>query len=416
MTTTERAVDLPDDVAAAAGTIADRLRTKTVDQVIEIGERTGWWTAELVDWVAEGRSGAVPAGPVAEQTARQQDEQRLEELQEQLAEAGVVQTDTVDVETGEQPIEDGVVDVELAGRTVAGAMLLEEARASVALDGETQTIGGAYTATTPQNPVAAAPASYIAVLKASELGVDHSYQRPLDEPRVRRMAAAWDSRMVGAIDVSDRGPTERPRYAVINGQHRAAAAARVSPEGGDVRLACTVHEGLDVAAEAALMYELDRTTKKLSGFDQWRARRGAGDPAVVRVETIVAKHGLRIDPAPSDGCMRSYGTAEKLLSLGGDGLLDSSLAVLRAAYGDAPTAYQAPLLMGVGQLLHRTGEHLNVDRLRRALSATRPEQLRSTATALREVEGGPLHELMSRAIAGQYNRTPGDGSRITGSR
>jgi hypothetical protein len=67
--------------------------------------------------------------------------------------------------------------------------------------------------------------------------------------------------------------------------------------------------------------------------------------------------------------------------------------------------------MGVGQLLHR---HPDVDapRLTRVLAGIRPEQLRSTATALREVDGGPLHELMTRTIAGQYNRTPGP--RISG--
>lgn len=242
-------------------------------------------------------------------------------------------------------------------------------------------------------------ATYVAVLSVVELFVDRSYQRPLDDVRVKRMADAWEPRMLGILDVSDRGPDLVPRYAIVDGQQRWTAAGRR----GVQYVACNVHEGLTVADEARLMYDLDRAKKKLSGWDQWRARRGAGDLTVGTVERIAARHGLRVD---DNGELRSYGTAEKLLGLGGEELLDSALAVLCAAYGATPLAFQAPLLMAVGRLIKlHTG--LDVDRLTRALAGTRPEQLRSTATALREVDGGSLNLLMARAIAGCYNRLPG---------
>jgi hypothetical protein len=162
-----------------------------------------------------------------------------------------------------------------------------------------------------------AGSAYIAVLQARELGVDHTYQRPLDEPRVRRMVAAWNPRMLGTIDVSDRGPGQIPRYAVINGQHRAAAAARVSPAGGEVWLPCTIHEGLDVAAEARLMHDLDRSTKKLTSWDKWRARRGAGDPAVGAIERLAADSGFTVQPHS----FGAVGAAERLYAAGGEDLL-----------------------------------------------------------------------------------------------
>lgn len=397
MTLTEQAPPAaPADVAEAIAWITDRLRTKTPEQVITVGERTGWWPADLVEWVFDGGQGEPPTAtsPLpAPPTLREEQEHRLEELEHELADRGVV--------TGVAPDADSATDAdsEPGDDVGAGNEPVAEISAVTATKGHRSTAGSAY----------------VTALQGRELGIDHSYQRPLDEPRVKRMAANWDPRMVGTIDVSDRGEGAGPiRYAVINGQHRAAAAAMASPAGAEVWLACTVHEGLTVAEEARLMHEMDRATKKLTGFDQWRARRAAGDSAVLEVEAIAGLHGLRVGPEPTDGVMRSYGAAEKLLKLGGRDLLDATLAVLSAAYGAAAAAYQSPLVTGVGQVLHRN-PGLDVDRLRTALTKTRPEQLRATATALREADGGPLNELMGRAIAGAYNRIPGAG-RIVGGR
>lgn len=53
--------ELPDDVAVAAGAIADRLRAgQSIDRIVAVGVRTGWWTEQLVDWVADGRRGPPP--------------------------------------------------------------------------------------------------------------------------------------------------------------------------------------------------------------------------------------------------------------------------------------------------------------------------------------------------------------------
>ncbi|TKJ25241.1 DUF6551 family protein [Blastococcus sp. CCUG 61487] len=403
-------IELSGDLDRAARAIEERLRTKSVEQVYAIGERTGWWDEALVDWVFDGRQGPPPMSPApytpmpSREALRKEQDQRLEELQHELADRGILVEEADPPaepvgDLGEQP---GDVEPVRADQPAAEI----DVQAEPAPDSDT-----------PALPTASS--TYVTVLQARDLGVDHSYQRPLDEPRVKRMVAAWDPRMVGVIDVSDRGEGADAdggkRYAVINGQHRAAAAARVSPAGGDVWLPCNVHEGLTVAQEAALMHELDRTTKKLTGFDRWRARRGSGDPVVLEVEAIAAAHGLRVGPEPTDGVMRSYGAAEKLLKLGGPALLDGTLAVLFAAYGTAAAAYQAPLVTGVGQLLH-LHPNIDVERLRTALAKTRPEQLRASASSLRDFEDGPLHQLMAMAIATAYNRTPGDGPKISGGR
>ncbi|MCZ2837164.1 DUF6551 family protein [Modestobacter sp. VKM Ac-2985] len=377
---TDFPVDAPpaDDLDYVVGLIAHRLANgQSVDHVIDVGERTGWWFPDLVDWVADGRHGPTPTGPAPVlPTPTEQDH----------SPSCVLDTDH---DSGCRPAAEPIGALADQPRAV-DAMTSEQAAAEV------DRIEQAHAAT--GQPVAG---PYVAVLRLNELFVDHTYQRPLDEARVRRMATAWDPRLLGLLDVSDRGTDTEPvnRYAIVNGQHRAALAALV----GLTHVACNIHDGLDVPAEAQLMATLDATTKKLSGFEKWRARRGAGDQAVQQVEDIAARHGLTVGPGRGDDVLTSYGAAEKLLQLGGPQLLDNTLAVLHGAYGLTAAAWQAPLVTGVGQLLHRTPD-IDIDRLGRALASNRPEQLRAQAAAAREIEPGTLAQLMTRVITTQYRR------------
>jgi hypothetical protein len=359
--------------------IATRLRRgQTADQLYSVGERTDWWTADDVDWATSGGEGPRPDGWTLEQA---------------------------EPTAGSTP----APAIAAATATITAA---REAIASTALDGDTYAVDAPAAASQPLTVdvgEVVPGAAYVGVVRTDQVFADARYQRPLQKPRAAAMAKAWNPRMVAVIDVSDRGPgTVGRRFAVVNGQHRWAAAQLAGVE----QLAATIHEGLDLAGEAALMHQLDQTTKKLSGHDQWRARRAAGDEAVLAVEQIAARHGLRVDSALADGVLRSYGAAEKLWRAG---TLDTALGVLIAAYGTAAAGTQAPLLTAVGALLQLHPD-LDVARLVRALAGARPEQLRATATALREVESGPLHELMARAVAGAYNKTAGAGGRIAGGR
>ncbi|MDF0531113.1 hypothetical protein P0W64_16385 [Tsukamurella sp. 8F] len=132
---------------------------------------------------------------------------------------------------------------------------------------------------------------YITALPVSDMFVDHTYQRDLDERRARAMAAAWDPRLVGVVDVSDRGPTRRPRFALVNGQHRWAACtiARAA-----THLVANVHVGLSIADEARLFGAIDRTTRPLTTWARWKGRRAAGDPVVLGIDEIAGRYGLRV--------------------------------------------------------------------------------------------------------------------------
>jgi hypothetical protein len=246
------------------------------------------------------------------------------------------------------------------------------------------------------------PMPFIAAIRAGDLAVDHSYQRELDAARVRQMVETWDPTMLGVLDVSDRGEVTTPRYWIVNGQHRHATAVRADPRGNDVPLVCNVHRGLTVEEEAALFHELDATTRRLTSWDRWHARRRAGDPVVADIERIVAARGMRVSPGRLDGYIGAAGALEHLHSIGGPQLVAATLDALTASYSDSYAAYQAPIVSGVGLLLHYYPD-IDPDRLDTALTKSTPNQLRAQAVAYRELAPGALYRLVAQVLVNRMN-------------
>lgn len=122
---------------------------------------------------------------------------------------------------------------------------------------------------------------YVTAISTSEVFVDITYQRACDSLRARSMARDWNPRLVGIVEVSDRGPTSLPRYAIIDGQHRWAAAQRLDPR---PMLVANVHVGLTVADEAKLFDQLNRARKKVNVFEHYKARLASGDWIIGRIQ------------------------------------------------------------------------------------------------------------------------------------
>lgn len=71
--------------------------------------------------------------------------------------------------------------------------------------------------------------TYVTALSVEDIFADFTYQRELDTGRARTMAESWDRRLAGILEVSDRGEDVAPRYAIVDGQHRWAAAQKLYP-------------------------------------------------------------------------------------------------------------------------------------------------------------------------------------------
>lgn len=250
--------------------------------------------------------------------------------------------------------------------------------------------------------------AYPMALHVDEMFVDQSYQRVCDVVRARKMSADWDRRLAGIIEVSDRGEGVRPRYALVDGQHRWAAAGFLkSPP----VLVANVHEGLTVADEAALFDKLNRQRKQPSPWDHWRARRAAGDLTVLGIERTAAAKGLEVSDRVRDGSLWCISTLEKITaSAGGLELLAAVLTVLTSAYGTQRSAFEAPVVHGTSMVLHTFDERCDVNRLIAALTEIPPQRIRQQASIMRDAgTSGSLAKLAAVAIANQYNRQSGGG-------
>lgn len=245
---------------------------------------------------------------------------------------------------------------------------------------------------------------YVTAVNVDEIFADPTYQRELDAGRARTMAATWDRRLAGILEVSDRGEDATPRYAIVDGQHRWAAAQKLDPPPA---LVANVHSGLTIADEAALFDKLNRQRRQPTTWDHWRARRTAGDPDVATIERLAAKHGLVIESAPKDTHLRCTATVEKLLTLGGPELVDDTLGLIVDVWGRRMDAFDAPIVHGVGLILHRLREPIDLERLSESLLDVMPRQLKTQAVALRDITTGSQSVLVAIAIMAIYNRKPG---------
>jgi len=247
--------------------------------------------------------------------------------------------------------------------------------------------------------------TYIHALAVEELFVDGSYQRTPDMPRARKLAAGWDRKLAGVIEVSDREPDQQPRYAVIDGQHRWRAAQLLSAA---PMMVATIHEGLSVAEEAALFDRLNRERRRPSTWDHWRARKSAGDATVLAIEQVVAQLGqerdtdLRIDNVPREGNVRCTATLEKLAALGGVELVRDSLELVIDVWDTRQDGFDAPVVGGIGLVLHYLEERIDMERLTDTLLGVMPLQLKTQAAAM--VTGGTQPVRMAITIMSLYNR------------
>ncbi|WP_330186028.1 hypothetical protein OHB26_39360 (plasmid) [Nocardia sp. NBC_01503] len=254
------------------------------------------------------------------------------------------------------------------------------------------------------------PQVYLAAVSVREIFADPTYQRDLDRPRAEHMAREdhWNVRLLGVIELSDRGEGMQPdRYAVINGQHR-VEAARLRDR--DMPLVAKVHTGLSIEQEAQLFHEIDASTRRLTTWDRWKARRAGGDAVVAAIEAVVVAAGMQVDMAPNNGNIRCTSTLEKVYKLGGGGkglLLENTLTFIAEVWGKRLDAVDAPLVLGVALILHSYDDVLDHERLGDLLVDYAPRQIKARAEALRETENGQAGKLAALVMISAYNSARG---------
>ena len=222
--------------------------------------------------------------------------------------------------------------------------------------------------------------------------------------QARRLAANWGRRLAGVIEVSDRGPDQNPRYAIVDGQHRWEAARSLDPS---PMMVATIHDGLGVADEARLFDRLNRQRRRPCTWDHWRAREAAGEDAVTTIKSVVAAGGADHRLRTEGRAYPLHCTLEKLEKLGGPDLIGDTLDLISDVWGRSIDAFDAPIVHGVGLVLHYLKEPIDLARLAEVLLDVLPRQLKTHALALRDMTTGSQAVLVAIAIMSLYDRRTG---------
>ncbi|MCZ1075065.1 DUF6551 family protein [Rhodococcus sp. A5(2022)] len=251
------------------------------------------------------------------------------------------------------------------------------------------------------------PDTYIDVIPVGAMFADPTYQRELDHRRAERMARDWNRRLVGVLEVSDRGEDTAPRYAIINGQHRWAAARTVD---ADMQLAATVHTGLTPEGEAKLFFDIDAKTRQLTTWDRWHARSAAGDATVTAIERIAAECGLAVTQDPGPKNLQCCAALERIWNRSAPEVLADTLVLVLDVWPGDESAKKAVVIEGIALVLDKYALDLDSRRLADAMSDITPRQLHARARDLQDSgTKGTFPMLIARVLVTAYNRRPGRG-------
>ena len=129
-------------------------------------------------------------------------------------------------------------------------------------------------------------------MHTTELTVDQSYQRSIDNAGSRRLiasiAANFDWRLCAPLVVSRRPDGTK---VIIDGQHRWAAAVR---RGDLLQLPCCLFTYDSPEDEARMFIVANRARKPMNRLDDFHAALAAADEDAVEIERLVTEAGLRI--------------------------------------------------------------------------------------------------------------------------
>jgi hypothetical protein len=208
---------------------------------------------------------------------------------------------------------------------------------------------------------ATGPASKALVV--DQLTVDRRVQRGLDTRRVDKIAEDFNRDAVGVLIVSHR---DDGTYHVVDGQTRVAAMRKLNL--GTEKVQCFVHEGLSLPQEAAL-FRYHNDSKKTQPITNFMMKVIEREPAAVEMSTILAKHGWQVTGATGRGCFAAVAALEwvydgaNLGKPGGGKACDDVIAVITNAFGHHPDGVRAELVRGLGLVVLRYGDDLDLRRL-----------------------------------------------------
>ncbi len=227
-------------------------------------------------------------------------------------------------------------------------------------------------------------------LALADLVVDHTYQRDLtpdSRKRIARIAAEFDWSCFTPVIAA---PVEGGLFAVIDGQHRATAAALVGVK--KIPAMCVV---ADRQRQAKAFAAINGNLTRMNARAVYRAGLAAGEPKLVAIDALATSCGVRMLTHPRtvdrmhDGDCGAPAEVVRIYDGFGEAPLRSAFAAVLASKGDTRGLLTTVYLRSLAMLFR--AKPLGLETIRKAFPHI---DLRDALqTVRREGEAGDYSDL-----------------------
>ncbi|MGE0256886.1 MAG: DUF6551 family protein [Alphaproteobacteria bacterium] len=227
----------------------------------------------------------------------------------------------------------------------------------------------------------------LAWLRVADCHVDERYQRDITSRRsqalIEKIAEHFDWRRFGAVVVMRWA--EKRGWAVIDGQHRTAGAARRAI----THVPGLVYPEMSIGEAAGLFAALNRDRVAVTPLHVFHAMLAARDSEALAVAAACERAGASVAryPKPVHEMVRgetmAVASLEAVLRRHGPSVLERTLTLLVRAW-DEPGHLRATLIRGLADLLAKHGDDIEDGRMVKALAADSGAGWCSIAASARE--------------------------------
>ena len=229
--------------------------------------------------------------------------------------------------------------------------------------------------------------------------VDQAVQRRLDERKVLKIAEDFDINALGVVTVSHRADGT---IHVVDGQHRVHAVRLAI--GDDAKIQARVFSDLSLDEEARL-FRLLNNTSRVGAFDLFRVRVVEGEPDATAINDIIESYGWHLSLAGSAHAFGAVAAMERVYRRH-PAVADLTVETLTRAWGHGPITLDGRLIGGMGSLIVRYRDVLNLEDLstRLAVYPGGPAKLISTASGWHEQYHWPMPRAVAETMRVAYNK------------
>lgn len=228
---------------------------------------------------------------------------------------------------------------------------------------------GAVNLPAPQSAFAPGPAPMLQWIAIADLVVDDAYQRPIRGAGVKNVTAIAEAFRWANFAPLIVSPVAGGRYAIIDGQHRATAAALRGVE--QLPAQVVIAERAD---QAAAFKAVNGQTTRLGALELHRAALAAGDPEAAAIQAVCAQASVTVCGYPkmasrmAPGETLAIGSLRAELRARGPQLLVFALRCVTATPNNRPGVLSALAVCGLCAAIERQAWEREADLLLEAFA------------------------------------------------